>query len=290
MANQTTELSYSGQEVRKYDNDRFLTCLFAPADRREHLFALYAFNLEVAKTREVVSEPLLGQMRLQWWRDSVAAVYGEGTLPQHEVVRPLAEAVAAHGLTRRHFDTLIDAREADLDDEPPASLDCLVNYAEATAAPLVRLALEVLGTGGDTETGAEAGAEAARHAGIAHALTGILRAVPFHARQGRVMLPADRLAAHDVRPRDVMGRAKEPGVRAVIGEVAAVAREHLAAARAQRRSVPRAALPALLPATLAGAHLDVIARADHDVLAPRVLMPNPFRPARLAWAAFRGRY
>lgn len=284
MANQTTELSYSGQEVRKYDNDRFLTCLFAPAERREHLFALYAFNLEVAKTREVVSEPLLGQMRLQWWRDSVAALYGEGELPQHAVVRPLAAAVAAHGLTRQHFETLIDAREADLDDEPPASLDGLVNYAEATAAPLVRLALEVLGTGGD------AGGAAARHAGIAHALTGILRAVPFHARQGRVMLPADRLAAHGVRPRDVMDRAREPGVRAVIGEVAAVAREHLAAARAQRRSVPRAALPALLPATLAGAHLDVIAREKHDVMAPRVLMPNPFRPARLAWAAFRGRY
>lgn len=284
MANQTPELSYSGQEVRKYDNDRFLTCLFAPADRREHLFALYAFNLEVAKTREVVSEPLLGQMRLQWWRDSVAAVYGEGNLPQHAVVQPLAEAVNAHGLTRQHFDTLIDAREADLDDEPPASLECLVNYAEVTAAPLVRLALEVLGVRGD------AGAEAARHAGIAHALTGILRAVPFHARQGRVMLPADRLAAHDVRPRDVMERAKEPGVRAVIGEVAATAREHLAAARALRRSVPRAALPALLPATLAGSHLDVIAREGHDVLAPRVLMPNPFRPARLAWAALRGRY
>ncbi|HEY0836196.1 MAG TPA: squalene/phytoene synthase family protein, partial [Azospirillum sp.] len=189
MANQTTDLSYCGQQVRKYDNDRFLTCLFAPADRRDHLFALYAFNLEVAKTREVVSEPLLGQMRLQWWRDSIGAVYGEGALPQHEVVRPVAAAVEAHGLTRGHFDTLIDAREADLDDEPPASLECLVNYAEVTATPLVRLALEVLGVRGD------AAADAARHAGIAHALTGILRAVPFHARQGRVMLPADRLEA-----------------------------------------------------------------------------------------------
>ena len=71
MANSEAALSYCGQEVRKYDKDRFLTALFAPADRREALFALYAFNLEIAKTREVVTEPVLGQIRLQWWYDAI---------------------------------------------------------------------------------------------------------------------------------------------------------------------------------------------------------------------------
>ena len=190
MANNTTDLSYCGQEVRRYDNDRFLTGLFAPAERREALFALYAFNLEVAKTRAVVSEPMLGQMRLQWWRDAVDAAYGGGAVPVHAVVQPVAGAIRAYGLTRGHFERLIDAREADLDDEPPATLDCLVNYAEVTAAPLVLLALEVLGVRD------AAAAEAGRHAAIAYALAGLLRAVPHLARRNRVLLPR---AAHHWR-------------------------------------------------------------------------------------------
>ena len=119
--------------VRARDHDRFLTTLFAPPARRAALLALYAFNYEVAKTREMVHEPLLGQMRLQWWRESIAAVYDSGALRRHEVVEPLAEAIRAGGLTRAHFDRLIDAREADLADAPPPSLAALEDYAAATS-------------------------------------------------------------------------------------------------------------------------------------------------------------
>src|SRR5512135_1463257 len=80
-------LSPCGQRVRHYDHDRYLTCLFAPDDRREALFAIFAFNHEVAKTREVVREPILGQIRLQWWRDSIAALYA-GEVRRHEVIEP----------------------------------------------------------------------------------------------------------------------------------------------------------------------------------------------------------
>ncbi|PWC55529.1 phytoene/squalene synthase family protein [Azospirillum sp. TSO22-1] len=284
MANEAADLSYCGQEVRRYDNDRFLTCLFAPAERRETLFALCAFNIEIAKTREVVSEPMLGQMRLQWWRDAVEAAYEGGAAPVHAVTQPLAEAIRGHGLTRGHFDRLIDAREADLDDEPPASLDCLVNYADATAAPLVLLALETLGMRD------AAAAEAGQHAAVAYALAGLLRAVPHLARQNRVLLPADRLAAHGVRVRDVIEGKAGDKLRPVVREVAERAREHLAKARAVRREVPRAAVPALLGATLADIYLGVLAREDHEVLAARVQMPHPMRQLKLAWAAVRGRY
>ncbi|WP_448187697.1 phytoene/squalene synthase family protein [Azospirillum sp. sgz301742] len=284
MANETTDLSYCGQEVRRYDNDRFLISLFAPADRRESLFALSAFNLEIAKTREVVSEPMLGQMRLQWWRDGIDAAYAGDPVPVHAVVQPVAAAIAAHGLTRDHFDRLIDAREADLDDEPPASMACLVNYAEVTSAPLVLLGLETLGVRD------AAAAEAGRHAAIAYALVGLLRAVPHLARRNRVLLPADRLAVHGLGSRAVIeGKAGE-ALRPVVREVAEVAREHLGRARALRREVPRAAVPALLGATLADIYLGALAGADHEVMAARVQMPHPMRQLKLAWAAMRGRY
>lgn len=284
MVKETTDLSYSGREVRKYDNDHFLTGLFAPADRREALFALHAFNLEIAKTREVVSEPILGQMRLQFWRDGIAAVYEGGSVPRHGVMDPLAEAIRRHGLSRALFDRLIDAREADLDDDPPANLTCLVNYAEVTGAPLVQLALEILGVR-DEEAQA-----AGRQVGIGYALAGILRAVPFHARQHRQLLPADLMAKHGASSADLFELRSKPEVRPVVAEVAAAARSHLEEARALRRTVPKAALPALLPAVLAELHLRVVAKEGNDVFAPRVLMPNPFRQAKLAWAAMLGRY
>lgn len=284
MAKATTDLSYCGREVRKYDNDHFLSGLFAPAERREALFALHAFNLEIAKTREVVSEPILGQMRLQFWRDGIESVYGDGPVPRHEVMDPLAQAARSLGLSRALFDRLIDAREADLDDEPPADLTCLVNYAEVTGAPLVQLALEIL------DARDAAAMAAGRHVGIAYALAGILRAVPFLARQHRQLLPADLMDRHGARSQDLFALRAGPELRPVVGDVMTVARKHLREARALRRSVPRRALPALLPAVLADLHLGVLEREGNDPFAPRVLLPNPFRQLRLGWAALRGAY
>lgn len=284
MATATTDLSYCGREVRKHDNDHFLTGLFAPEDRREALFALHAFNVEIAKTREVVSEPILGQMRLQFWRDGVEAVYEDGPVPRHAVMDPLAEAAKTLRLSRSLFDRLIDAREADLDDTPPADLTCLVNYADVTGAPLVQLALEIL------DVRSEQAMAVGRHVGIAYALTGILRAVPFLARQNRQLLPADRMTEHGAQSEDLFAGRSKSELRPVIADVARVAAEHLDQARRLRRGLPKAALPALLPAVLADLHLGVIAKADHDVFAPRVLLPHPFRHLRLGWAALRGRY
>jgi NADH dehydrogenase [ubiquinone] 1 alpha subcomplex assembly factor 6 len=283
MANSEAALSYCGQEVRKYDKDRFLTALFAPADRREALFALYAFNLEIAKTREVVTEPVLGQIRLQWWYDAIGEAY-EGTPRRHEVLLPLAQAIQEFGLTRGHFEKLIDAREADLTDEPPADTTCLISYAEVTGVPLVLLALEILGVSDS------AAAKAARHVGIAWGLTGLLRAIPFHARAHRLYMPKDALARHDVAEGRLFDLKPPEGLKTVVGEVADLAKGHLREARALRRDVPRTANPALLIGSIADTYLGVIAKSGNDVFAPKVLMPNPFRQVWLGLRAMAGRY
>jgi NADH dehydrogenase [ubiquinone] 1 alpha subcomplex assembly factor 6 len=283
MANSDAALSYCGQEVRKYDKDRFLTALFAPAERREALFALYAFNLEIAKTREVVTEPVLGQIRLQWWLDAIGEAY-DGTPRRHEVLVPLAGAIRAFDLTRGHFEKLIDAREADLTDEPPADATCLISYAEVTGVPLVLLALEILGVSDS------AAAKAARHVGIAWGLTGLLRAIPFHARAHRLYMPKDALARHDVAEGRLFDLKPPEGLKTVVGEVADLAKGHLREARALRRDVPRAANPALLIGSIADTYLGVIAKSGNDVFAPKVLMPNPFRQVWLGLRAMAGRY
>src|SRR5262249_59311777 len=91
------DAAYCLDQVRRFDRDRYLTALFAAAPARADLMALYAFNLEVAKTREVVREPMMGLMRLQWWRDALAEIYA-GTERRHQVVQPLAAAIRRHGL------------------------------------------------------------------------------------------------------------------------------------------------------------------------------------------------
>lgn len=279
-------LSYCGDLVRRHDPDRFLTALFAPADRREDLFALYAFNHEVAKTREVVSEPTLGLIRLQWWREGIEGIY-DGEVRRHEVMQPLAAAVRRHGLDRALLDRLIDAREADMEDEAPADLACLVNYAEVTAAPLVTLALAILGVSAADHPAATA---AATHVGRAWALTGVARAVPFLARGRRCRLPADLMARHGVSETALFDLKPEPGLRVVVRTVAERATAELAAARTLRRDLPRRAVPALLPARLASRTLATLAAADHDPFDRAVLLPDAWRAARLGWAALSGRW
>jgi NADH dehydrogenase [ubiquinone] 1 alpha subcomplex assembly factor 6 len=274
-----------GSVVRTRDHDRFLTVLFAPAECREALFALYAFNYEIAKTREMVSEAALGQMRLQWWRDSIAAIYAGGPVRRHEVAEPLAAVIRAYDLTWEHFESLIDAREADLADAPPATLADLEAYAEASAAPLVLLALEVLGVKD------EAAVSAGRAVGTAYALTGLLRAAAFHARARRIYLPADMLAAAGVEPHRTLFELKpDPRLAGIASAIADRARARLATARAFRHAVSRRARPALLPAVLAARSLKRLERAKYELLSPRLGRSDTEAVAALAFAMVSGRY
>jgi len=276
-------LSLCAAELRRGDRDRFLTALFAPADRREALFALYAFNLELARVRDSVSQPMLGLIRLQWWRDGLDAIY-RGAPPRHAVAAGLAEAVARHGLSRRHFDRLIDARETDLSESPPADLAALVDYAEGSSSSLVLLALEALGGG------SAAAAEAGRRVGIAWALTGLLRAVPFHASARRLYLPQDLIGRMNLQPDALFALRPSAELAASVAEVARVARGHLTAGREAGRGLPRRLVPALLPATLAETYLARLERARFDVFDRRVQEAPPGRAWRLAARAWRGRF
>src|SRR4051812_37500212 len=103
--------------VRNADYDRYLSALFIPAERRPHVFALYAFNYEVAKTAENVTQPIMGQMRLQWWCDALDEIEAE-RVRHHEIVEALAETLRTHALPRALLNALINAHENDLIEAP----------------------------------------------------------------------------------------------------------------------------------------------------------------------------
>ena len=277
-------LSPLAGEVKRLDHDRYLCALFAPPEARQSLFALYAFNAEVARVREAVNEPLAGRIRLQWWRDVLEDIHGGGEGPPHRVARALAGAVRRHDLGHRPFEQLLEAREFDLDDEAPADMAALLSYAEATSATLVGLSLEILGA----RDGASQ--EAGRHIGLAWALTGLLRAVPFHAAARRVYLPATLSRDSGVDFGELFAGRPGPGLRTAVTEIAETARRHIEAARRLGPRIPRRALPALLPAMLAEAYLGTLAKAGFDPFQRRVRAPGRGRLMRLAVSAWRGRF
>lgn len=268
--------------VRRHDRDRFQTALFAPAARREALFALYAFNYEIARVRESVSQPTLGRIRLEWWRENIADAFAGGRVRRHPIVEALSVVIREHRLTQAHFDRLIDAREADFDDDPPRSLAALEDYAEGSSSRLIYLALEALGV---REPAAIA---AARDVGIAYALAGLLRALPLSAAMGRLIIPSD-LAERAGLAEDG-GRRPSPALCIAVREIAAAAESRLQAARAKRRSIPRAGLPALLPAVIATQSLRRLQRAGYDPFNPAVTRADPLQSWRLAAAALRRRF
>ena len=270
--------------LRRHDRDRFQTALFAPAARRHGLFALYAFNFEIARVREIVTEPMLGRIRLEWWRETIEAAFEGGPVRHHPVATALAATIAEFALTRAPLDRLVDSRERDILDEPPPSLPALEAYAEDSSAGLVALALEVLGVRSPGAAGA------ARGVGIGYALAGLLRAMPFHARAGRCYLPAEIAGRAGLDPADYAALRGSPALRATVAELADRAAQQLRGARERRAAVPRSARAALLPAVIAERFLARLKAAGYNPFDGRLAAPDPLQSWRLAAAALFGRF
>lgn len=273
-------LGYCGNQVRRDDPERFLATLFAPPDLRDSLWAVLAFNLEVARTRERVREPLIGQIRLQWWRDAIAEIF-DGTPREHAVVAALNAAVSRHTLSRATLEGLIDARETDLATDPPATLKDLETYAGLTAGAPLALCLQVLGVARPETLCQQIAAPLA--------LSGLMLALPFRALHGRVDLPIEFLDEAKLVPQSII----EPSARvAVASQVKRVVEHAEALARNATRAandLPAAARPALLILSLAKRNIARLKQAGFDPFNPILGQRDRFLSARLWWAMRSGR-
>lgn len=221
--------------VRRHDRDRYLSTLFAPDARRPHLLALYAFNAEVARIRDVVSDPNIGLIRLQWWRDTVESLYDGGTGGGHPVAGAMKPAIGEGGLPKQALLDLITAREFDLFHDRMPGLTELEAYLGETSSRLVQMAAMIL----DRDAAAKA-SDAAGLAGVAQGLALILG---------------------DPRHRDPV----LPEGMDVAGAIAH-AEKRLGEFEALRPKLPKSVLPAFLPVSLTGLYLKRIARAPDAML------------------------
>lgn len=242
-------LSYSAEMVRGRAPDRYLATLFAPPDVREALFGLYAFDQEIAKVRQVVTQPIAGLIRFQWWREALEAI-GEGRpAPAHPVAEALQHAWGRLCAARARLDAAIDARERELEGDPPETLAQLEQQLVATSSGIVLAALEILGA-------SEAPAlDAGRRVGLAIGLAELLREIDARHERAYV-LPRDLLGRHGIAPGAVSEATTSDAFAPALRELAGSAREQLREARRHRRGITRRALPALLPGTLVNDRLN----------------------------------
>jgi phytoene synthase len=269
--------AYCETLTRDHDRDRWLAGLFAPIAARPHLYALAAFSYEVGRLRDVVREPLAGEMRLAWWREALTGA-GRGEVAGNPVAAALSDTIARFDLPLQTFDNLLSAHAFDLYDDPTPSLNDLEGYCGETCSALFRLGALILGEGRDL-----GGADAAGHAGVAHAMVGLLRALPLTSARGQVYLPIDILARHGVSRDDIAARRDGAGLRTALAELRAHARRRFDEARSFLRECPGQIAPAFLPLACLPLYLARMERANYSPFETLVEAPQ----WRRQWALWR---
>jgi 15-cis-phytoene synthase len=248
--------AYCADVVRSADKDRYLASLFAPSHLRYALYALYAFDIEVSRVRDLARESMPGEIRLQWWTDVLSGERA-GEAAAHPVAAALLTTVNCHALPVEVLLAYIDAHRFDLYDDAMGTITDLEAYAVNTSSSLISLAMSILGNGSVVS-------DIARPAGLAFALTRLLYAFPAHAARRQLFVPSDLLIRYGAVE---LGHVT-PELRRAIGDLRDTAAAHLAAAGRLIPSAPPAILPALLPLAVTRLQLDRLERVDYDPFAP----------------------
>lgn len=236
-----SETSYCLDLIKNGDKDRYLSVLFAPQEKRGGLAALYAFNLEIARIRETVHEPMLGEIRLRWWRDAITGDCDEAS-DDSPILNALLTTIRKYNLPKILFVQYCDARIFDMYNNPMPDVGALKNYCRETASALLQLSCHIL-----DDTAAINATQACEHGGIAQAICGLLRLLPITQRRGQHYFPhsiiSDVADISDTLQRDYI--CQEDNKR-IIGAVLAFAREHYKTFLVKYNQLPKSIKPALL--------------------------------------------
>ena len=234
--------------ARAADPDRTLAALFAPRAARDDLFALYALNAELARIADQVTEPGLGAIRLQWWRDAIErAAAGEGG--GHPVADAFGAALARRSLSRERIARLLDARNFDVGDAFMPDAPTLDTYLSDTAGSMFALAGEILDAKGEKLD------QAVEAAGSAYGRIDLMRSLPPHAAHGRIELPEDALASHGTSPQAILAGETSDGLAALLAEMRERARGALHDAQDHIGGIDAAGRAAFLPLSLVEPYL-----------------------------------
>jgi phytoene synthase len=247
--------------VRTHDFARYASSLFLPAAQRRAVLALYAFNVEISRVRELVSQPLPGEIRLQWWTDMLAGI-GHGGTEGNPVAAELKLAIAHWELPVERLSRMVEEHQFDLYNDPMPTMAALESYANDTFSALFSLAAEI--TGWRTPEIEHL----ARHAGLAQGMARVVIAFPMDSSRRQLFLPLQVLQSHGSDLEEAFSGKENPNVRAALGDLLADAQVHLDTAMTLLESVPPEVRPVFLPLALVARDLRRMSCADTNLFAP----------------------
>lgn len=264
--------------VRSHDFVRYASTLFVPVELRRPLLALYAFNAEVSRVHEHVSQPLPGEVRLQWWTDMLLGA-GHGGVEGNPVASELLRVIQNFRLPVERLARLVEEHQFDLYNDPMPTVSALEGYVNDTSSALFALAARVAGP-----PSAELD-HVARHAGLAFGFVQAINAMPRDATRRQLFVPLQLLEKHGSGMEQVFAGRQTPQARAAIDELIAAARQHLETALALLAETSVEMRPIFLPLAIARADLTRLARADNDPFVPH--FRSRFSTLWLTWRASR---
>lgn len=270
--------SFCAELVRSHDFGRYASALFVPAPQRRALLAVYAFNVEVSRVHEQVSQPLPGEMRLQWWTDALAGL-SHGGVEGNPVAAELLLAIRTWRLPVERLSRLIEEHQFDLYNDPMPTMAALEGYINDTSSALFSMAALIAG-----QSSAEI-EHLARHAGLAQGMAQVMASLPLDASRRQLFVPQQVLESHGCGMEDVFARKQTPKLRAPLDHLLGEARGHLRTALALLASVAPEVRPVFLPLALVRRDLARMSRADNDPFMPR--STSRFETLWTLWRASR---
>jgi len=271
---------YCQDMVRRGDRDRYILSLFAKADSQRNLLALLAFNQEVAKIRETVSEPMLGEIRLQWWHDVLDEI-AQGKVREQPVIQELALALSnkpVHSLLKQS----LDARRMDILGEGPADFNALKEYAKGVGGSLHQ-ALSFYYAGSEPSKNC---LDAANSLGQAWTMLGLVRAIPFQWQSGKGFLPDNNAAAQLPSP-DQAWLLLQPTITEMLQFVQNAKQEALG----YKTKLSTNEKPVLLLAKLISIHEKALRKAGNNPFELPLYEKSDFtKLSSLLWTKLTGNY
>ncbi|KEG20037.1 phytoene/squalene synthase family protein [Bartonella bacilliformis] len=246
--------------LRATDRDRYISVLFAPKRKRRALAALYAFNAEIARIRESVSDPLIGEMRLRWWYDSIA----NSTVPNDEnnpILSDLLETIILFNLPKEAFLQYCDARIFDLYNNSITSIHDLESYCHKTASKILQLSCQIL----DFDS-AKNFTDACEHGGVSQALSGILRLLSLMQSRYQCYFPSDMLRALGINREELeSNRINDKQKCQMIEAMVALSRDHYLKFYEYSIILPETLKPAFLPLAIIPLSLQTASKLGAEV-------------------------
>jgi phytoene synthase len=271
---------FCAELVRSQDFGRYASSLFVPALQRRGLLALYAFNIEISRVYAQVSQPLPGEMRLQWWTDTLEGI-GHGGVEGNPVATELMLAVRTWDLPVERLSRLIDEHQFDLYNDPMPTMAALESYITDTSGALFSLGAAIAGWQSDEVE------HLARHAGLAQGIAQVITALPLHSARRQLFIPPHVLERHGSGMEEVFAGRETPQLRAALNQLIREARGHLTTARALLRNAAPEVRPVFLPLALVDPGLTLVVRADADPFTLRAT--SRLRTLWTLWRASRSR-